>query len=225
MLCTDPIRLCVCTGISVHVKSYLVPLPFDTFEVKALLKSHDSLVRRRVPYNSSSAILPARSSNQARSNSMQNPARLGVVQETIKNNGGYSTIKDCLQKPPPGTFECVHFEVSNLISRASNTRDLTTDSLHALCIKDKGFRFAFHIKDQSSEMDVICHGEAAENLLGIKVQDVIDKSNKCEEALATLKEILSGTICEGKISSKAGKDGKLYFILKSMFPISSGLSM
>ncbi|KAL7543791.1 hypothetical protein ACHAXR_013242 [Thalassiosira sp. AJA248-18] len=200
-------------SLSVHVKSSMTPLPFDAYEVIGLLKGHDARLRRGVPHNPTSAILPPRSSS----------SRTDIVQE-MKNNG-ISMIEECLQKPPPDTFT-VQFEVSNTIPACNPT---STDALQTLYSRKKdgtsSFRFALHIKDSSSEIDVLCIGEAAEQMLGIKVKDIIEKSERCEDAIVTLKEIMSfGSICEGKIRSILGKDGKLYFILKSMFCITAETS-
>lgn len=197
------------TGFSVHSKSSLTPLPFDAYEVKGLLKDHGSRIQRGVPPNPASAILP-------RSRSTPD-----IVAQELRNNG-LSMIKDCLQKPPPASFT-TQFEVSNTIP-ACNLNSI--DAIKVLCTKKRdgtaSFRFALHIKDASAEMDVICIGKVAEDLLGIKPQDIIERSEKCEAANKTLKELMaSGSTCEGKIRSVVGKDGKLWFILKSMFCITA----
>lgn len=197
-------------GLSVHVKSSLTPLPFDAYEVIGLLQAHDTRLQRGIPYNPTCAILPSRSHGRS------NP-----VDEMRKN--GITMIEECLRKPPPASFT-LQFEVSHTIPALSDPTSI--DSLNTLCSKKKdgtsSFRFALHIKDASSEMDVLCLGQAAKNLLGIQVKDVLEKSDKCQEAIATLSEItLPGSVCEGKVRSILGKDGKMYFIMTSMFCITA----
>mmetsp|Transcript_6513 Transcript_6513/g.11481 ORF Transcript_6513/g.11481 Transcript_6513/m.11481 type:complete len:243 (+) Transcript_6513:801-1529(+) len=230
-----PLLLDCYTGISVHIKSSLTPLPFDAYEIKGLLKGHATRIQRGVPPNPTSAILPAtRSSSRpdvaVRRGVSPNPtsailpatSRPDVAAQEMRNSG-LSIIEECLQKPAPATFT-IQFEVSHTLPACNPT---SIDAIKALYTKKKdgtsSFRFALHIKDASSEVDVLCLGRVAEELLGITTQDVISgKSEKCQGALGTLKELMSpGSICEGKIRSILGKDGKLYFILKSMFCITT----
>ena len=146
-----------------------------------------------------------------------------VAQET-RTNAGLSTLKECFSKPAPSAFT-VQFEVSHMLPACNPT---SIDAMKVLYAKKKdgaaSFRFAFHIRDASSELDVLCLGRVAEQLLGgITTQDVAGEApDKCQVALGILKELVSpGSVCEGKIQSILGKDGKLYFILKSMFCITT----
>ena len=132
-------------------------------------------------------------------------------------------IEECLQKPPPASFT-IQFEVVKTIPECNPT---TIESLKVLCARKNdgksSFRFALNVKDSSSTMDVLCLGQVAEQVLGITAQEINDeRQDKCEEAIKTLKELmLPGSVCEGKVKSIVGKDGKLYFILKSMFCITA----
>lgn len=196
--------------LSVHAKSSLTPLPHDAYEVKMLLKGHDTRLKRGVPTNPTSAILPSESAPRP-----QFSTREAAI-------SGFSMLDDCLRKPAPATFT-VQFEVSHTLP-ASNLNSI--DTLKSFCVKQRNgsavFRFAIHIKDASAEVDVICHGKVAEDLLGISAQEVPTSAAKCTQALATLKEyISSGSVCEGKIRSVMGKDKRVYFILCSMFCITS----
>ena len=195
--------------LSVHAKSSLTPLPYDAYEVKMLLKGHDTRLKRGVPTNPTSAILPGNSAPRP-----QFTAREAAI-------SGFSMLDECLRKPAPATFT-VQFEVSHTLPAS----DLTIDTLKAFCVKQKDgsavFRFAMHIKDASSEVDVICHGKVAEDLLGMSAQEVSTSAAKCTQALDTLKDyISSGSVCEGKIRSVMGKDKRVYFVLCSMFCITS----
>jgi hypothetical protein len=93
--------------------------------------------------------------------------------------------------------------------------------MQGLCHKNKdglfGFRFAFHILDDSAELDVLCLGAAADKLIGSKAQDVMSSSDIEKKAAETLNDILTpGNLFEGEIRSVLGKDKKVYYILKSM---------
>ena len=202
--------MCVCVqiGLSVHAKSSLTPLPFDAYEVKELLTKHSTCGQP----NPTSALLPTRSKNN----------RSEAVAQAMRNTG-LSMIEECLQKPPPASFT-IQFEVVKTIPECNPT---TIESLKVLCARKNdgksSFRFALNVKDSSSTMDVLCLGQVAEQVLGITAQEINDeRQDKCEEAIKTLKELmLPGSVCEGKVKSIVGKDGKLYFILKSMFCITA----
>ena len=200
-------------GLSVHAKSSLTPLPFDAYEVRALLQDHDARVRRGDPTNPTSAILPASSGGGS-------AGRAGAVREVLRNHG-LSVIQDCHDKAPPATFK-LQFEVSNTIPACDVS---SAAALEGLCATKKdgaaSFRFALRIKDASSEMDVLCLGKAAEKMIGVAARDVAEKdAEKCEVALGALKEMmLPGSVCEGNVRSTVGKDGKQYFLLESMLCI------
>ena len=199
--------------LSVHAKSSLTPLPHDAYEVKMLLKGHDTRLKRGVPTNPTSAILPGNSSG---------PRPQFTRGHGHVANREFSMLDECLRKPAPATFT-VQFEVSHTLP----TSDINSiDTLKAFCVKQKDgkavFRFALHIKDASSEVDVICHGKVAEELLGMTPQEVSTSVAKCNQALANLKEYTSaGAVCEGTIRSVMGKDERVYFVLLSMFCITS----
>ena len=181
-------------GLSVHAKSSLTPLPFDAYEVKRLLKGHHASIRRGCPLNPTSAILPAR--------------------ELIRSSE-LSNIAKCLEKP---SFT-VQFEVAHTIPVCDTT---SNDTIKLLCRKKidgtPSFQFGLHVKDSSAEIDIICRGKVADDILGITAQDVTERPDRCSEGMNALKELMSpGTICEGEIQSIVAKDGKVYFVLKSMF--------
>lgn len=248
------------TGFSVHSKSSLTPLPFDAYEVKVLLRAHDLRIRRGDPPNPASAILPTTTgSSSIRITSRIRPDDIVVEQQqrcakrlkdnnkNTKGKGGLSKIEECLRTTPPATFT-TQFEISHTIP-ACSTASLSSDVIKSLCPQRRrgggdsnsgtpaSFRFALHAKDASSEMDVLCLGRVAEELLGIKARDINfeddeaddegrrrkrESEEKCGAAMAALREItMPGSVCEGKIRSIVGKDGKLYFILKSIFCITN----
>lgn len=135
----------------------------------------------------------------------------------------FSTVKQCVEKAPPASFT-VQFEVAHTVPECDPT---STDSLKVLCAKKKdgtaSLRFALRVKDASAEMDILCLDRPAEKLLGATAHDITtNEPDRCGEALQSLQDILSpGSICEGKVRSILGKDGKVYFILQSMFCITA----
>ena len=196
--------------LSVHAKSSMTPLPYDAYEVKLLLKGHDTRLKRGVPTNPTSAILPSTSATTRPTFTARESAISGI-----------SMLEECLGKPAPATFT-VQFEVSRTIP-ASDLNSV--DTLKAFCVERKDgavFRFAMHIKDSSAEVDVICHGKEAEEILGISAQEVSSSAMTCNQALDTLKDYMSpGSVYEGKIRSVLGKDKRIYFVLCSMFCLTS----
>lgn len=206
--------------MSVHAKSSLTPLPFDAYEVKRVLAAHDVKIRGGSPSNPTSAILPTTRSN----------TRQATAAQEMRNNG-FSMIEECLQKSPPASFT-VQFEVCGIIPECNSV-----ESMKLLCKKKNNgmptFQFALHVKDASADMDILCLGKVAEELLGVTSQEILGNDNdddqllsgrqeKREQAMNTLKELrVSGSVCEGKLRSVVGKDGKLYFILNSLLCISS----
>lgn len=189
----------LCNCLSVHSRSSLTPLPFDTYEVKRLLKGHHSFLRRGVPHNPRSAILLARATT-----------------EQLRNNG-FTTIAECLQQTTPTLFT-VQFEAIGTIPVCNLS---STDAIKLLCRTSKNglprFEFALHVKDVSGEIDIICTGKVADDILGITARDISERPEACEKAAHALKELmLPGSICEGKICSIVAKDGKIYFVLQSM---------
>lgn len=204
-------RMVKYTGLSVHAKSSLTPLPFDAYEVKRLLIGHDSRVKSGAQPNPTSAILPASSEEVVPE----------VAAQQMRNNG-LSTIKDCLRTAPPASFS-LQFEVSSTIPECNAT---SIDAMKVLCTRKNeacSFRFAMRVKDSKKEMDILCLGQVAEQVLGVSAQDIHDeRQDKCHEAMNNLRKLMSpGSVCEGKVRSIIGKDGKLYFILKSMFCITA----
>jgi hypothetical protein len=184
-----------CQGISIHVKSSLTPLPSNAYEVKELLRGHDSRVKRGDAPNPMSAILPGRS-------------RKG-------EGGDLRTINECFYNPP-ATFT-VQFEVARILPAFIPT---SSDALRNFCLKQKDgsskFQFSLHVRDASSETDILCLGKVAEDILGITPRDVIEKSGRCEGAICKLQRIMSpGSRCRGTIRSCV-KNGNTYFFMKSM---------
>jgi len=157
-------------------------------------------MRRGCPPNPRSAILPARE---------------------LMRSSGLSNIAECLENSSLASFT-VQFEVAHTIPVCNPT---SNDAIKQLC-RNKidgtpSFQFGLHVKDSSAEIDIICRGKVADEILGITARDFLERRlDRCSEAMNALKELMSpGTICEGEIQRFVAKDGKVYFILKSMFCI------
>ena len=162
---------------------------------------HHSRVQRGDAPNPTSAILPCR-------------LRKGVI-------GDLRTINECYHIPP-STFT-VQFEVVHILPAFIPT---SYDALKSFCLQQSDgsskLQFSLHVRDTTSETDVLCFGKAAEDLLGITPSDVIERSGRCEEAMCKLQRIVSpGALCSGTIRSCV-KNGKTYFFLKSMSCITNG---
>ncbi len=171
-----------------------------------------------VPTNPSSGILPK---HNERSNQVLNVD--GVREDSIGTNSDsskkrqYSNLEECLMMPAPASFD-IQFKILHTIP---NRIFVSAEDLRALCFKSKdgslSFRFAFHVKDSSAEIDVLCFGAIARKILRISEEDVATSSRKCEEALTALKSIItSESSVKGTIRSTLGKDNKIYFILRSL---------
>merc|ERR1712127_783247 len=121
-----------------------------------------------------------------------------VAQELRRS--GLTMIEECLHKTTPASFTA-QFEITHTIPACNPT---SIDAMKALCNRKRDgttfFRFALHVKDASAEMDVLCIGKVAEDILGIAPQDIIQRSAKCEAANKTLVGLMTpGSICEGKL--------------------------
>lgn len=188
------------TGLSVHSRSSLTPLPFDTFEVYQLLKDHDARIQRGATFNTQSAILPGKS-----------------LPNDASANEPPSSLKELTSQPAPTTFTA-QFNISHTVPQFN---PLLKSAMQNLCCKYKdgspGYRFAFHVSDGSIEIDVLCLGSVADRLIGASARDVIASPSIEKQAVETLNDLLTPSyLFEGEIRSIVGKDRKIYYILKSM---------
>ena len=211
-------------GISVHSKSSLTPLPHDAYEVKLLLRRHHVLVKNGATPNPTSAILPARTRDIAR---------------RMRDNG-FTLLAECSELAPPRTFT-VQFEVSHTVPRIDVSGG--RGALAAFVRRRPGgpalLQLALHVSDATGTADVLCLGKAAEDLLGgATAGDIVacssgeyddgpsgaeGRARRCDAALEALSGLTApGTFCEAEVRSTVGKDGRLYFILKSLFCVPSG---
>jgi len=182
-------------GLSIHAKSSLTPLPSTAYEVKELLRRHDSRLKRGDVPNPKSAILPFRS-----------------ITGTIKD---LRPISECYYSPH-ATFT-IQFEVAQILPAFIPT---SSNPLHNFCMKQKDgsskLQFSLHVRDASSETDILCLGKVAEDILGITPRDILERSDRCESAICQLQHIVSpGSRCRGTIRSCV-KNGNTYFFMKSM---------
>jgi len=204
--------------LSVDSKSSITPLPFDAYEVKCMLRDHQTRIDQGVPTNLVSGILPKRvhGSHQA-----QNIDRFREDSNETKSDSSkkrlHSKLGECLVKPAPASFH-IQFKVLHTIPKCKLS---SAEDLKELCFRNKdgslSFRFALHVTDSSTELDILCFGAVARKILRITEDDVVTSSSKCEEALATLKSIVtSESSTNGTIRSTLGKDNKIYFVLRSL---------
>ena len=192
-------------GLSVHARSSLTPLPFDAYEVQLLLKEHDTRIERGATTNPSSGILPGASRRTESNTSTTSQAPLQ-----------FPTLNECIRRAAPSTFS-VQFQISRTIPPFNPS---SNNAMKNLCCKNKdgsvGFRFAFHIFDDTAEMDVLCLGAIAEKVIKARAQEIIASQNVRMKSIASLNELMTpGYIFEGEIRSMLGRDMKVYYILKS----------
>lgn len=192
-------------GLSVHGKSSLTPLPFDAYEVQQLLKDHDTRIQRGVIFNPTSGILPGKSLPLTNMTNLEEPQTQVPM------------LNQFIQQAVPSTFTC-QFYISRTIPTFNPS---SNNAMRNLCRENKngsvGFQFAFHIFDDSAQIDVLCLGAVAEKLIRVKAKDVLASSSVQKSAIETLNDLMTpGNLFEGEIRSVLGKDGKVYYILKSM---------
>mmetsp|Transcript_24030 Transcript_24030/g.47960 ORF Transcript_24030/g.47960 Transcript_24030/m.47960 type:complete len:186 (-) Transcript_24030:71-628(-) len=183
-----------------------------------MLRDHQTRIDQGVPTNLVSGILPKRvhGSHQA-----QNIDRFREDSNETKSDSSkkrlHSKLGECLVKPAPASFH-IQFKVLHTIPKCKLS---SAEDLKELCFRNKdgslSFRFALHVTDSSTELDILCFGAVARKILRITEDDVVTSSSKCEEALATLKSIVtSESSTNGTIRSTLGKDNKIYFVLRSL---------
>jgi hypothetical protein len=180
----------------------LTPLPSSVYEIEQLLKDHDTRIKQGATYNPQSGILPGKSLPKT---------------TTCSDHPQCPKLKKLISQAAP-TTSTQQFYISRTIP---SFNPYSSNPMQGLCHKNKdglfGFRFAFHILDDSAELDVLCLGAAADKLIGSKAQDVMSSSDIEKKAAETLNDILTpGNLFEGEIRSVLGKDKKVYYILKSM---------
>ena len=185
-----------------HNQQVPTPLPTNAYEVKELLRRHDSRVKRGDVPNPTSAILPFRPIT-------------GTI-EVLR------PINEC-HYTPPATFT-IQFEVAHILPAFIPT---SSNPLNNFCMKqnDGSFKlqFSLHVRDASSETDILCLGKVAEDILGITPRDVLERSDRCEWAICQLQRILSPcSHCRGTIRSCV-KNGSTYFVLKSISCITNAV--
>ena len=183
----------------------MTPLPFDAYEVQQMLKDHDTRIKRGATLNPSSGILPGKALPMNNSNM------------TKQQRPRLPALRECIQYTIPSTFT-TQFHISRTIP---NFNPSYNNAMHNFCSKKRdgsiGFRFAFHIVDDSTEIDVLCLGAVAEKLIGTKAQAIVATETSRKKAVGTLNDIMTpGWTYEGEIRSVLGKDNKVYYILKSM---------
>ncbi|KAL7517396.1 hypothetical protein ACHAWX_002321, partial [Stephanocyclus meneghinianus] len=192
--------------LSVHARSSLTPLPFDAYEVQLLLKDHDTRIKRGTPTNPSSGILPG-SSRKPESN----------ISTTSHPPVQFPMLNECIRRAIPSTFT-VLFQISRTIPPFNPS---SNNAMKNLCCKNKdgsvGFRFAFHIFDDTAEIDVLCLGAVAQKIIKARAQEIIASQNVRMKSIESLNELMTpGNIFEGEIRSMLGRDMKVYYILKSL---------
>lgn len=192
------------TGLSVHSRSSLTPLPFDVYETQQMLKDHDTRIQRGAILNPSSGILPGKSK----------PAKNETG--TNSEHQHHPMLNELIQKTAPSTFTA-QFYISRTYPAFNPS---SSNAMQQLCVNDRAgnkvFRFSFHIFDDSTELDVLCLGPRAEKLIGVKAQDISYPDMK-KKAIETLNDLMTpGNLFEGQIQSVLGTDGKVYYILNTM---------
>jgi len=180
----------------------MTPLPCHTFEVQQLLKNHHTRIQRGASFNPSSGILPG---------------KFLLTNKNAITNRTRPFLENFIRQDVPSTFTA-QFYISRMIPSFNPS---SSNAIQKLCCKNKngsyGFRFAFHIFDDSTEIDVLCLGVVAEELIRAKAQDIVASPSVRKKATETLNDVMTpGYLFEGEISSVLGKDHKVYYILKSM---------
>ena len=190
-----------------------------------MLRKHHDLVKSGATPNPTSAILPSRTRDIARQ---------------MRDNG-LTVLAECSEMPPR-TFT-VQFEVSHTVPRIDLGGGGGGPSRGALAAfvrrRPDGaarLQLALHVSDSTGEADVLCLGRAAEELLGgATAGDIVacasdggspteERRRRCDAALEAVSRITApGAFCEARVRSTVGKDGRLYFILKSLFCVPSDL--
>lgn len=151
-------------------------------------------------------------------------------------DNGFTVLAECTELPPPRTFT-VQFEVSHTVPRIDSGgggRGALAAFVRRRPDGAARLQLALHVSDSTGEADVLCLGRAAEELLGgATAGDIVacssdggssaeGRGRRCDAALEAVSRLTApGTFCEAKVRSTVGKDGRLYFILKSLFCVPS----
>jgi len=193
----------------VSAKSYLTPLPNDTYEVKELLKNHQTRLLRKDPYNPQSGVLPLEGEAVAEPESTQ--GTMDVVDETDVGEEGFASIEHCISEAAPSAFD-VKFQITGTIPSAEEGRQ----GFRRLC-KGNKFQFAVSVNDETGSIHALVPSEIGEDLFQIDAEDATEISTS--DAVAIMKDVTrEDKFWKGKIRSFE-MDGNRFFILDSVAPV------
>jgi hypothetical protein len=204
-------------GLMVSSKSWLTPLPNNTFEIRELLKEHQQHVFRKDPFNPQSGVLPL--DGEAAPAAAMVPAQvpmdieepsMDIAQDDRPATVAASSIARCISEAAPSSFQ-VKFRITGTIPSAQGLRDLcrtgpSENEIH--------YQFAVHISDETGEINAIVPNEIGEVMFHRAASDACEIPTP--EATAIISDITrDGTWWKGEIRS-VELNGCRFFILYSL---------
>lgn len=206
-----PLLSLVRVGLMALAKSWLVPLPDQTLEVRHMLVDHQLRVERNDPTNPSSGLLPINLPNAAQGRSADG-SNDEVEQATHQNDpeprtgDPISTLATC--ESGEGLFQC-RFSITKILPECKG-------DLADLCNFRKGrpnYRFAANLVDHTGEVVTVVVGKVGDGLFGISAAEACKESENQGRYLIS-QICKAGLWWNGTVETRV-VDGESYVFLKS----------
>ena len=205
----------------VSSKSWLTPLPNNTFEIRELLKEHQQRVLRKDPFNPQSGVLPLGEEDApaAAMAPAQDPMYIeepskDVALDNSLTADATSSVARCIWEAAPSSFQVrfrIMWTIPSASKRAQGLRDLCRTGPSENEIQ---YQFAVHISDETGEISAIVPNKIGEVLFHMAASDAWEISTT--EATTIISDITrDGTWWKGEIRS-VELNGCRFFILYSL---------
>eukprot|EP00586_Coscinodiscus_wailesii_P019780 CAMPEP_0172514176 /NCGR_PEP_ID=MMETSP1066-20121228/257955_1 /TAXON_ID=671091 /ORGANISM="Coscinodiscus wailesii, Strain CCMP2513" /LENGTH=418 /DNA_ID=CAMNT_0013294729 /DNA_START=205 /DNA_END=1461 /DNA_ORIENTATION=- len=194
----------------VHDKSWITPLPNDTYEISKLLHEHQSRSLQDPNNNSQSAVLPHPNTRGSITPTSSSPRR-----GRSRNGHELLNLAECIGEPLPIMIATASFPLFytrfNIKGFCPSTPG---DDMVTVFQKRKTLRFVLIVSDDTADLNIIVQGRHAERLLD---NVVVCSPGWVERAGARLKWLLEQehVVMEARLRSALAGKFK-YFVLENL---------
>lgn len=204
--CTSHIHVYLVAGLGISSKSYLTPLPNNTYEVKEVLENHQRRVRSKDPYNPESGVLPLE--GEADAAPQEDAMEVDDTAAEEAEESGVASIAKCISEDAPSSFE-VKFHITGTIPASQEG----SHPLHCLC-RGEAYQFALNVNDETAAIDALVPDAVGKDLFQMEATTATAVSTL--DALAAIKDVTRhDKLWKGEIRSFE-LNGSRFFILDSI---------
>ena len=200
------------SGLRVASKSWLTPLPANTFEVLDLLLAHSKRITNNHPTNPKSGVLPLGGPNPQQNNASDSGG--GVVRRPAINSSRktYSSLSELVGERTGGIFVGnVHIQATlPAVSRAADIGYLCPVVRGS---ETRGYRFAVSLNDGRRSVMAIVSDAVGSQIFGMSADEASgNRSNAAYEVLSCIQDCQ-----QWKAEVRSGiMGGEKYFLLNSI---------